>query len=201
MIDLEEFKKRVKEGKIKNKRYFYRMNEISKQKIVRNMHALIQFFKNKCDIDIYLIYGTLLGAIREHDFIEHDCDIDFAYLSKETHKRDIIIEYEKIISILKRYDMLSKICRDGHLFISSPNKENKFDLWTSFCIDNKYSLVPIYDNEIDSSIIIPLKTMIFKNYTFLIPNNSEKLLDLIYHNWERPILESRGTKNKWKNIF
>jgi phosphorylcholine metabolism protein LicD len=55
--------------------------EEMKTEIIKDMKTLELFFKEQLDLDTYLIYGTLLGAIREHDFIPHDTDIDIGYIS------------------------------------------------------------------------------------------------------------------------
>src|SRR5699024_9419136 len=38
--------------------------------------------KNATGYDAFIFYGTLLGQVRENDFIGHDDDFDAAYLSK-----------------------------------------------------------------------------------------------------------------------
>ena len=40
------------------------------------------FVHDRLGYDLFFIYGTLLGAVREHDFIGHDIDLDSAYVSK-----------------------------------------------------------------------------------------------------------------------
>lgn len=37
-------------------------------------------------ITFILFYGTLLGAVREHDFIDHDEDIDLVLFKKDMRK-------------------------------------------------------------------------------------------------------------------
>ena len=201
-MDIEKFKQNVAEGKIKDKWYFYKRNENVKNALIQDMNTLTKFIKEKLNFDIYLVYGTLLGIIRENNFIEHDNDVDFAYLSKQTNIKDVLQEFKSITDILRNYDILSKICGNGHLHVWSPNKRNKFDLWTSYISENKYYLVPLIDGNIQSSVILPLKEVIFKNQKFLIPNQPETLLDSTYNNWKTPIMiYNEGLKRKWKKIL
>lgn len=47
-------------------------------------------------VDLILAYGTLLGAIREHDFIGHDLDMDTMIWAKDMQKvLDLVSELEK----------------------------------------------------------------------------------------------------------
>lgn len=201
-MDIEEFKKYVASGKIKDKCYFYKRNEKDKNNLVLDMGALTSFIKAKLNLDIYLVYGTLLGAIRENNFIAHDNDVDFAYMSKQTNTKDVLQEFKNITMILKNYDILSKICSNGHLHVWSPNKRSKFDLWTSYISKNKYYLIPLIDGNVQSSTILPLKESTFKGQNFLIPNQPEILLDTTYNNWRTPILiYTEGLKNTWKKIL
>ncbi|MBV9830883.1 MAG: hypothetical protein JOZ82_04750, partial [Marmoricola sp.] len=43
-------------------------------------------------VDAFPAYGTLLGAIREQDFIGHDSDVDLGYVSRHTHPLDVVRE-------------------------------------------------------------------------------------------------------------
>ena len=47
---------------------------------------------HEAGVEAFPAYGTLLGAIREQDFIGHDNDVDLGYVSRHTHPLDVIRE-------------------------------------------------------------------------------------------------------------
>src|SRR5690606_19165510 len=46
--------------------------------------------------DAFIVGGTLLGAVRNGDVLEHDDDADTAYLSKYSHPSDVALESFKL---------------------------------------------------------------------------------------------------------
>jgi len=202
--NLEEFKKLVQEGKIKDKWYFYKRTEKEKQAQTEELPYLIDFFIKNFNTILYPIYGTLLGIIRNNDYILHDNDVDLAYLSNFSDKKDIINEYNHICEVLNTNQLLTKKCSLGQCHSYSKNKTYKFDIWTSFIINKKLSIVPLIDGEIEENSILPFKKYIFRNISILIPNKPKKILSIIYNSWETPIYSygnNRGIKNKWKKIL
>lgn len=168
---------------------FSQRTEKSKLKIAYEMEQLQLFFKNKLDLNLYLIYGTLLGAIREKDFIPHDCDVDFAYISKKTTKYKVLQEFIFISNILKNNKILKKIKQNGQVHCKGLTDNFIFDIWTSYISENNFYLMPS-DKIYDCKLIMPLKTICFKNKSFNIPNNSEKLLNELYTDWTKPIQDN-----------
>jgi hypothetical protein len=84
---------------------------------------------------------------------------------------------------------LAKICTKGQLHCFGESKAFKYDIWTSFITNNKFFIVPI-NVGIMESIILPFTTIRFRKILLPIPNNSIKLLNFIYNNWQEPITEN-----------
>jgi len=158
--------------------------------LVKEMKSIESFFKKEFDLDIYLIYGTLLGAIREKDFIGHDYDVDLAYFSKANSEEKSILEFKNICDILQKNKLLLKIKGNRQLHCKSLNNNMKFDIWRSYKLtESKLYLSPI-GFLIHPNYILPLNKLIFKKINFNIPNMSEKLIDLLYKDWTKPVLNN-----------
>ena len=66
---------------------FSNRSEKYKLLLSKEMSNICNFFKKELNLEVYLIFGTLLGAIREKDFINHDYDVDLAYISNNKSKK------------------------------------------------------------------------------------------------------------------
>lgn len=165
---------------------FSERTEEHKLKIVYEIKQLEIFFKKEFNLDLYLIYGTLLGAIRDKDFILHDTDVDLAYFSK--HNNPILVrkEFLYICNILKNKNLYLR--NRGYKHIDSKAISDKFifDIWCSYSIGDTLYLGP-FKQTFMRDTFIPLKKINFKGTFFNIPNKPEIFLCSFYKSWETPI--------------
>lgn len=165
---------------------FSERTEQSKLKIVLEMKKIIIFFKQTFNVDIFLIYGTLLGAIRDKDFIAHDKDIDLAYISKYSTKKERIMEFNYITTILKQKGLLKRVRGHKHLDCKALDDKIVFDIWESHILNNKLYLAP-FILSFDIYHVLPLQSITFKGEIFNVPKNSEYILDNLYYTWKIPL--------------
>lgn len=172
---------------IYNRDYFdNRLNE-TKNQHVRDILGLIAFWKNTFNLQLHIHYGTLLGAIRDHDFISHDKDIDLVYISEFSHKEVVKKELIGIAEILKRDNMLVKDFNNrGQMHVRVPNGSLVVDVFTSWISNGKYNLIP-FGEICSEDIIYPFKSSVLRCQKIQIPNQSEKLMDILYKDWKNPI--------------
>lgn len=79
----------------RNTRYYGHTERINKENAAYLLNTLKKVFEEN-GIELILAYGTLLGAIREHDFIGHDNDMDTMIWGKYMQKGlDLAPELEK----------------------------------------------------------------------------------------------------------
>lgn len=98
---------------------YYGRKFINKEVSKKNLLAFKSLF-NLHDLKFGIIYGTLLGAIRDEDFIEHDEDTD-TYVSERDRERvlALLFDLRKIGFEVARYEnsLLSLIRDDDYIDI------------------------------------------------------------------------------------
>ena len=158
---------------------------ITKEDAKTTLFAMQDLLKAK-GIDIYLTYGTLLGAVREKDFISGDLDVDcyiidrkaifnnLAYL--EAHGMKLIRAGSAVFSF--RYEALQGCYIDLYV------RRIPFNIWALYCYQHSLSMCPrklLQDGEID-----------FLGRTFKCPQNPEQVLRFWYGDtWRHPIAKSQ----------
>jgi len=166
-----------------------------KKKAIKNLIDIKEVF-DECKISFWLIGGTLLGAVREKDFISWDDDVDIAVYEEDfLPKYDILKEKFILKGFIFRNTRKSigtkiTLWREGPknsidcLFLKSDYEKNKYRLSRIRRHPRKY--------------FEKYGTIEFKGTTFRIPYPAEKYLAFMYKNWEKPI-KSSEPEIKWRN--
>ena len=159
--------------KSKRKNEFLNIN-IAKQNLI-----LFKKISDKYNLCFFLIYGTLLGAIRENNFIKHDTDTDIGILEKDRKKffnmiPDLLEKGFEIIRTKEPDDLVTFMRNDEYIDVGIFKSEN----------ENYFSY---QGNYINNYFLEKLDKMTFLNQEFHIPNNSIELLIKLYGNsWKIP---------------
>ena len=155
-------------------------------------HNLAIFYDTLTDagIKVFLAYGTMLGAVREHDFISHDEDIDLGMSS----------EYKDSL-----FSMLFKL-RDKGFEVCRYDRRGLI----SFMKDGEYIDIYIFENERNGIVacgqeVMPecflhdLAEFEFLGKRYLGPKEYEKYLRFWYgDNWRTPIQYYHYAMPAWK---
>ncbi|MEE9326123.1 MAG: LicD family protein [Cocleimonas sp.] len=140
------------------------------------------------NIKFGLIYGTLLGAYRENNFIEHDIDTDIFILNEDQDKLiSILFELRNIGFEVARYrgSLVSIIRNDEYIDIYIFQKKGRS---TRECLGNV----------INSCFLDNLKEYEFLGKMFNIPEDTEKLLVSMYgKDWMTPKENTPATNYGW----
>ena len=167
---------------------------------------LLDFKKilDKNNVKFLLMHGTLLGAIREKNFIKHDIDVDTCTMNEEA-----LIE---IIPELTNNGL--KLCRYQPHFIYTFIRGN---VYIDVYIVNKLQglIKPFYVKYLD--YIIPrkyfrnTKKILFLGETYNIPNHPIQMLEFWYgKEWRKPVSDfpsndedKRGSylRRRWRFLF
>ena len=190
---IPEMLKKMEEGYVFNKYGAFDLtiqkNDAWKQGISTLFERARTDIKNKFGYDLFPTYGTMLGAVREGDFIGHDNDFDSVYISRETSSEKVRQEFVDICEFLidEGYSVFSK---KTHIWVRVPDTKYKFDIFYSyFTPEGKYKLSYGYHGEeLDrSNEFFELVDHKINDLTIQIPKNSEEMLGQIFgDDWRIP---------------
>ena len=168
---------------------FLGVKVIDREKSTENL-LLLKSVLDQAQIRFMLIAGTLLGAVREKDFIAHDEDVDLAFLAEDKERvldlLPTIVEAGFTIARYNRRGVLS-VMRQGeyidlYFFDRYDADIRTCDGW--LILDRFFA---------DTA---PLE---FKGTSFLAPRDTEEYLLFEYGaNWRTPIVWNNYTMPRWK---
>jgi hypothetical protein len=140
-------------------------------------------------LTLFPFYGTMLGAVREQDFIGHDNDFDTIYVSEKSEPEAVRREFKELCGFLlsRGYDLKVK---STHTWVKVPGTSHKLDIffgWFNnedlFDVSYGYHGVPVQK----SPEFFDLRTEKLGRFEIPAPSNAEALLSQLYGpTWRTP---------------
>ena len=194
--NFSELIKKINEGYVFNKygslKLSIKKNELWQVLIFELFNKLKEDLKKEFNLVLLPSYGTLLGAVREGDFISHDNDFDTCYISEKNTPEELKNEFKKICEFLINNGYKLRV-KKTHAWIYAQGKETfdfKLDLYFSyFNEDDEYRVNyghhgPPVKKSNDFFNYTEVK---LSNYPISIPSNHRDILKQIYgETWETP---------------
>jgi hypothetical protein len=134
---------------------------------------------DKHNIHYGLWFGTLLGAIREKDFIKHDEDTDIFVLDEDREKVfSALFDFEEVGLKVIRY-------QDKGEIISFMRGDDYIDIY--FYKKSLNQRVTV-DNGIDGKYLESVEMIDFLGTQFPVPNHPKEVVEILYgENWHIPL--------------
>ncbi|HEU4543043.1 MAG TPA: hypothetical protein VFR23_18070 [Jiangellaceae bacterium] len=98
------------------------------QEGILGLYARLREDLKDIGIALFPFYGTLLGAVREQDFIGHDNDFDTVYISHHSAPEEVRQEFKDLCKFLlsRGYDLHVK---KTHTWVMLPGTQHKLDIF------------------------------------------------------------------------
>ena len=147
------------------------------ERVFRALEESNRIFEAQFSKRLFICYGTLLGCIRENDFIPHDDDVDVCFLADEPGLDAAVREFRSVVRTLS--DIGEKVQSDSSAQFHWGLEGTTLDVFMAWMEgDNLY----MYNagGAFSRDQIYPLLQREFKGRQVLVPNDSEALLELIY---------------------
>lgn len=161
--------------------------------IARENLLLFKDIVSKQHITFGLIAGTLLGAIREHDFIEHDEDVDlFLFEEDKQHFFSILHLLTNVGFRIARYDRrgLLSIMRKGEyidLYFFAIF-ERDIRICSGWCVPERFLKETVLMSFLGSDFMIPKDFISFLEYQY-------------GKEWKKPVPYTDFKISVWKKKF
>jgi hypothetical protein len=159
----------------------------SERAVFRLVHKINSELENY-DYKLIPFYGTLLGIVRDGEFMAHDDDLDFLILPLGNHRsdwKDNMLVLEQIFNV-KKYEITNKL--DGHMHVRFDPQCHQFDIFVAGRADNRFR-VKSYSAKagyfsIEQGDLSNLRLLELEDFSAYVPVKSEDLLQEIYGaNW------------------
>jgi hypothetical protein len=164
----------------------------SAENVVPLMRAIDDVLKvlHGLDVDAFLAYGTLLGAVRNGQLIGHDSDADLGYVSRWEHPADVMREsFGLQRALMERGYPVTRY--SGSAFKvdvrESDGSVRGLDVFGGFMLEGKLHLMGEIITPFKREWILPLGTATLEGWDFAVPADTDRFLTATYgRSWRVP---------------
>jgi hypothetical protein len=171
-------------------RDFSNTEDSARDEIMDALEAVIRDLRDECGLDTYLMYGCLLGAVRDGHMIGHDSDADVAYLSRHEHPFDIIRECTAAIRRMRELGWKVVRMSGANFKVWVPLPDGRrcgIDVFGSFHVSGRFHVTGSLTGTLDRSALLPFGTVTLEGREIVAPADPEAVLELTYGpSWRVP---------------
>ena len=171
-------------------RDFSNTEDSARDEIMDALEQVMHDLTEKCGLATYLMYGCLLGAVRDGHMIGHDSDADVAYLSAYTHPFDIIRECTTAIRTMKSlgWKVVKMSGANFKVWVPLPDgRRCGIDVFGSFHIGDSFYVTGSLTGTLDRSALLPFGTVTLEGREVTAPARPEEVLAFTYGpSWRVP---------------
>ena len=171
-------------------RDFSNTEDSARDEIMDALEKVMHDLTVECGLDTYLMYGCLLGAVRDGHMIGHDSDADVAYLSAHTHPFDIVRECTAAIRRMKAlgWKVVKMSGANFKVWVPLPDgRRCGIDVFGSFHIGDRFYVTGSLTGTLDRSALLPFGTVTLEGREIAAPARPEEVLAFTYGpHWRVP---------------
>jgi len=168
----------------------------------QELSVLLTFLNKEMGIQSFVSSGTLLGMVRDGEFLGHDDDLDVCYISNFTEVAEILDERQQIKVRLTQKGYKVRNSDVAHFWVTTPNAIT-LDLFTGFVNSEGQCLMnPLPLPGVEVEHVTPVQIKSVKGFDIYLPHNPKPLLELNYGpNWRKPDPLWRFNWNHAKKLY
>ncbi len=171
-------------------RDFSHTQDSAREQIMDALEKVLHDLTVECGLDAYLMYGCLLGAVRDGHMIGHDSDADVAYLSRHQHPFDVIRECVAATRAMRRLGWRVVRMSGANFKVWVPLPDGRrcgIDVFGSFHIGERFFVTGSLTGTLDRSALLPFGTVTLEGREIVAPARPEDVLAFTYGpDWRVP---------------
>lgn len=169
--------------------------------LMRQVVRLLETLRDDCGVPAYVVFGTLLGAVRNGELIGYDNDIDLGYVSEHLHPVDVAREGLQVQRVLQDAGWVVRRGSSARLNVRlrlSTGAKRNVDVFTSHWVNGVFFVPSDVGARLPREAILPLSTIELSGHQVPVPADPEALLAATYgENWRTPDPSFRYETPTW----